>query len=286
MTRQRIIISLLLALLMLTNAWTPGFSETDLAPEPVKIPILMYHHIAEIATSEMVVTLSKFRSDMSYLKNANYNTIFVEDLIAYLNGVKELPENPVIITFDDGYTSNYAYAFPIAKEFGMKMTISIIGWSMGRTFEMDGETPIIPHFTWEEAKEMTASGLISLQNHTFDLHSPPGKSFAQRFKVNRGVLPLSGEHPKAYERRLTRDLIRHSIDMRDKLGKLPEIICYPYGAYTKLTEQLVKNMGFVGSFSTKPGIRLYASLDDLWEMPRFNVDESTDLSALLSTENN
>jgi len=283
--KLKMIIVATFVLIILATSLTPGFSASDLAPEPVKIPILMYHHIAEIANTEMVVTLDKFRSDMSYLKNAHYNAIFVEDLIAYLNGVKELPENPIMITFDDGYTSNYTYAYPIAKELGMKMTISIIGWSMGRSFEMNGVTPIIPHFTWEEAVEMTSSGLISLQNHTFDLHSPPGKSFAQRFKVNRGVLPLAGEHPKAYERRLTRDLMRHSIDMRERLGKQPEIICYPYGAYTKLTEQLVKSMGFTGSFSTKPGVRTYASLDDLWEMPRFNVDESTDLSVLLSIEN-
>ena len=96
------------------------------AHEEVKgivVPVLMYHHLSEDVSSEAVVSPSKFESDIKTLKAEGFTGIFLSDLHDYLNGHADLPEKPIIITFDDGYTSNYDYAYPIAKEHEMKITI-------------------------------------------------------------------------------------------------------------------------------------------------------------------
>jgi len=192
-----------------------------------------------------------------------------------------LHEKPILITFDDGYESNYLYAFPIMKELNMKFTISMIGWSVGRASFMDNMTPITPHFTWEQGREMMNSGLVDFQNHTYDLHSEAGLSYGMQRPAALGVLPLYGESTSLYEKRIKSDLSYMTFEMYKQLGVIGKILCYPYGAYTPETEAILKQMNFWGSLTVKPGIRSYASTADLWEMPRLNVDNETSVIEII-----
>lgn len=257
-------------------------NETHAEQRGVRIPVVMYHHLAEKAENSMTVTPQKFKEDLLAYKKAGYETITFNDLILYLNGFKTLPKKPLIITFDDGYRSNYQYAYPILKEMKMKAVISIIGWSVGRDRTNDGQA-IIPHFSWEEAKEMVNSGVIEIQNHTFDLHSPAGKSVGYGKDVGLGVTKMKGETENEYYTRLKEDLMKNNIEIYMHTGKMPTMIVYPYGAYSKETEMNVAQMGFVGSVTTKPGVRTYDDLSDLKDIPRINVTETLKGYALLKT---
>lgn len=237
----------------------------------IDVPVLMYHHISDEVKNGTVVTPEKFKQDMELLKEEGYEGIFLTELADYLNGYIELPEKPIVITFDDGYYSNYEYAFPIAKELEMKMTISVIGWSVGRTTFIDSDNPITPHFAWKEAKEMQDSGFVDIQNHTFDLHSPEGESYGYNTVANKGVLPFNEENFSVYKKRLMNDLLKLNIQIFNEVGNCSTFLTFPYGAYTDETERALKSIGFVGSLTTESGIRNYKSLSDLWEMPRVNV---------------
>ena len=85
------------------------------------LPILMYHDVTDGPTSDnpMVVTTEKLEGDLCWLKENGYHTILPRELTAG----EPLPEKPVMITFDDGYVSNYHLLFPLLQKYQMKAAI-------------------------------------------------------------------------------------------------------------------------------------------------------------------
>jgi len=119
-----------------------------------EIPILMYHAIAEEPTTEMTelfVRPSEMEEHIKYLVENDFQTITFEDL----DNIGAFPK-PVMITFDDGYECNYNILFPLLKKYNVKATIFAVAgsvWSKGRLSE-------------SQIKEMSDSGLVSIQSHT------------------------------------------------------------------------------------------------------------------------
>ena len=252
------------------------------APIPVRVPVLMYHSVEDqaIPGNGGVVSSAKFESDMKTLKEAGYEGIFFQDLENYLRGRGTLPKKPIMIIFDDGYENNYTHAFPIAKAYGMKFTVSIVGWSINiRSY------PSIPeyrsHFGFEEMKRMRESKLVDFQNHTYDLHSKNGLSQFGLIPVGKGVLPMAEEKPEAYKHRLSADLSKLNRLVRKELGYTPRVVVYPFGAYTKHSDQIAKSIGFTGSVTVRSGVRTYKTVNDLWKIPRINVPEELAGAALI-----
>ena len=102
-----------------------AFTEQDAAD----LPIIMYHHILKDSSrwGRYVIGPSVLEQDLAYLKEQGYETVTTEDVIAYVYQGTPLPEKPVMITFDDGYYSNYIYAYPLLKQYDMQGVLSIIG---------------------------------------------------------------------------------------------------------------------------------------------------------------
>lgn len=132
------------------------------------IPILMYHDVVpKVTNSSAQVSINQFKNQLQALLNAGYTPINFADYAAYKAGTGGLPKKPIIITFDDGYKSNYTNAYPILKEMQIEATYFVITSVVGKV------TAANDHFTWEEAKEMEKSGLIDIQSHT---HTHPNMS--------------------------------------------------------------------------------------------------------------
>ncbi|MEK3881273.1 polysaccharide deacetylase family protein [Paenibacillus sp. PL2-23] len=240
------------------------------AKEGMAMPILVYHHIDDdpYEPNSLITPPAKFREDMEAVKAAGFNTVLIHDLIDYVDGKKELPDNPLAITFDDGYYSNYEYAYPVLKELGMNATISIIGWSVGREEHRLPNKPFYPHFTWEQAKEMERSGVISIQNHTYDMHESDSSSGSLRV----GVLPMEGESTSAYAEAFRRDIGGMEALIEHRLENEVRVFTYPFGYYTHLSEQLLKDMGYRATLSTASGISVIKQGDprSLFALKRIN----------------
>lgn len=96
------------------------------------LPIVMYHDLTqdENATNKMTVTVERFRLDMEFLKEFGYTALLPADLIAIKRGTQQMPQKPIMITFDDGYRSNYDWAYPVLQQTGMKAAIAVVAYNI------------------------------------------------------------------------------------------------------------------------------------------------------------
>lgn len=247
-------------------------SSSLLNKEQEAIPILMYHHITTDSSkwNAAIISPKKFRKDMIYLKGLGYNPINFKDYLAYIENGDVLPDNPIFITFDDGYYSNYEYAYPILKKLDMKATYFIIGWSVGRSTFIDNDKPIIPHFTWEQAKEMYDSGYIDIQSHSFDMHSPEGVSYGYKRKCALGLGKMQNEDSLSYRNRLFDDTKKMIHLIEEKVGSKAVAFAYPYGISTETSEKIMTELGIKFTITTNTGI---SNTSDFRNLKRINTPQ-------------
>lgn len=233
----------------------------------VNVPIVMYHHIVSEDDGSNNITVDKFTSDLKAYQNAGYETIQYSDLINYVYDDVPLPDKPLIISFDDGYLSNYEIAYPILKQMNMKAVISIIGWSVGKQYDAVNASEIIPHFDWQAAKEMSDSGIIEFQSHSFDLHA-----IQKDDQVRKGVLQLPGEDTMNYIQIFKKDHDLMLESMITNLEKRPTFFTYPYGYYNPFTEGLLKTLGYYGSVTVDEGINVISrDPNSLFQLKRIDA---------------
>ena len=105
----------------------------------------MYHHIDEKGNEETTITPETFKSHINALEENGRNAVSLSQIEEYVYKGAELPENPVLITVDDGYMSNYSYGYPMLKEKGMKGAIFTVGSTFGKDTYKDTNNKIIPN---------------------------------------------------------------------------------------------------------------------------------------------
>lgn len=217
------------------------------AEKGVDIPVVMYHAVLKDKSrrGKYVIAPAEFENDVNWLTRQGYTTVLIEDLIAYTKG-GELPEKPILLTFDDGYYNNYLYAFETAKQYKCKFVISPIGRYTDLYSETGEENAYYSHATWKELREMADSGLVEVQNHSYDLHNSDGGRL--------GVKRLSGESAQAYETLLREDLGKAQDAIETNVGKRPTAFVYPFGAISRDTPELVKSMGFSATLTCEEKI--------------------------------
>lgn len=217
---------------------------TQLAPNELFVPVLMYHHIEinpkpyDPIYAALFVSPSQLDQQLSYLANHNYHSITLDDLSNALENKETLPQNPIILTFDDGYRSFYDNAFPLLKKYDMKAIQFVIS-------QVEGAPA---YLTWDQIIEMDKSGLVEIGAHT--RHHPYLTSLAKAAMV---------------------DEIRGSkSDIEQRLKHKVEWFAYPYGSYSQQIIQAVKDAGFKGAASTIYGTN--QSENNIFIFPRIMVD--------------
>ncbi len=245
----------------------------------VRLPILSYHNLSlEPSDSSMTVSVDAFRMQMQTIRDLGYTTVSPQQLVDYVERGVPLPEKAVMITFDDGYESNYTLAFPILQEFGFQATIFVIGVSVGKDSYKDTGYPIEPHFSMQQARQMQSSGLITVASHGYDVHEMQG---LDPDPIRRGVLRKDGESQKQYRKFLLGD----TAQMFTMLGESARFFAYPFGLHDSDSLNLLKEGGtcLTVLFNTKKSNTIYRGLpQSLFDLNRFAVYDDTDREALQS----
>ena len=203
---------LLVIMLLLTASVFGGYS----AINDAKIPVLTYHCIADepyTENAELFVTSSAFARQLDLLAEMGYTTIFADDIDRAAD-----VENPVAVTFDDGYEDNFLTAYPLLKERGMKATIFVISSMIGR----DG------YLTAEQIREMSESGVISIQSHT---------------ETHRSLTELTEEE-------LIAEFSHSKTALATAANREVRAVAYPYGAADFKVVRTAKEFFDVGFITT------------------------------------
>ena len=99
-----------------------------------RIVLLLYHDIVDtIPKNEYERNLDDFENDLKYIRINNYQVLSLEDLLLLEKGDLELITDGIIITFDDGFNSNYSMAFPLLSQYEMPGTFFIVPEWIGDT---------------------------------------------------------------------------------------------------------------------------------------------------------
>lgn len=193
------IIAVFTAVVMLAGSLlAKGVPAEPVMDEGIALPIIMYHGIIkdESRPGTYVVTADEFESDLKYLKENGYTTVVVQDLLDYVKKGTPLPKKPIMLTFDDGFYNNYVYAYPLLQSYGAKMVLSPVG-SFTDAFTKSGDKhAAYSYLNWEDIKTMSDSGLVEIQNHTYDLHSlDRSHNGSKRSAAKRRINTASGWSP-------------------------------------------------------------------------------------------
>ena len=184
------------------------------------VPVLNYHQINDEKHSALTLHVDQFKEQMEYLHNHGYNTITLNQLYDYLQNGTELPDKPIVITFDDGYVDNYKHALPILKEYNMKATLFMIS-----------DAANTPGFvSTEQMREMEAAG-FDIQGHT------------NHHKILTHMDPT--ELPDA--------ILGGKTSMEGILGEPIVYLAYPGGFNDMLVQYVTKQSGYKMAFTVQPG---------------------------------
>ena len=219
--KKKIIISLIVMILTLIGIIIIKHHKYSKRPD-IKIPVLLYHNfVLTVPESDpdnfnYINTPQSFEENIKTILENGYTIMSIKELNDANSEKTNLPTKPIIITFDDGYYSNYEYIYPILKKYNVKASILIVTDKIGK--EIDG----IKYLGWNECLEMQNSGLVEIYSHS-------------KKHVFYNKLPV----------REIRDDVKESYNVIEEyLGKQSiKVFAYPYGAYTKETVMALKNNG-------------------------------------------
>ncbi|MEA5082861.1 MAG: polysaccharide deacetylase family protein [Lachnospiraceae bacterium] len=227
------------------------------------VPILMYHGVEKESVSPWVVSEEQFNADMEFLARNYYTPLLAEDLTKIKKGEMEMPERPVMITFDDGYENNYTIAFPILKRTGMKATIAVIG----RLIRDENGSGRAGYLNWSQLKEMYDSGLVDVGSHTYNLHDLDAEGIYAG--TNNGIRQLEGEAVASYLKRTSDDLRKSVSDIESNVGNDVLYFAYPFGKTNSYFSSVIGNFGIRVSVTTSAGTANITN--GLNCMPRYTI---------------
>ncbi len=199
--------------------------------KPLILPILLYHRIGH---GKDATPPHLFRQHMRHLVDRGISGVPLSDfeLLAAGRGDQERPS--VMISFDDGSQDCLTEALPVLAEFDLHATVFLITGRMRGCNE--GRTPYGNALSWNEARELQASGRIALQSHS---HTHSAWPFSMA-----GQLLLAGELRQSRARLIA------------ELGGDDRTFCHlawPWGRCSTGFESLAKEIGYTHQYLVQRG---------------------------------
>src|SRR5438309_468565 len=205
--------------------------------------IFCYHLLVDkVRYPGTEITPAAFEAQMKELKDRGITVIPMQDLLAWKRGEKNIPPRCAVITFDDGYKSQYEVAWPVMKKYGYPFTMFIYTEGV-RGGALGGGGAI----TWEQLADMRDNGVDIeahsathqdlREGHTITLASPGGKKTRTK---------LTGPQ---YEQWVQNEVVGCKQLLEQRLGIKINCFAVPFGNYNEHVKELARNAGYEAMFT-------------------------------------
>jgi peptidoglycan/xylan/chitin deacetylase (PgdA/CDA1 family) len=211
-----------------------------------RLPILTFHAL-DHEPAPYSLSPQMFRHGMRQLHANGYTTIDLTDVAAMLCSGREFPPRTVAITFDDGYWSFYAEAFPVLREYGMRATVFLPtgdarhAASSERLPTLEGREML----GWPQIVELARSGIA------FGAHS----------MTHPDLRTLSTEA-------VAREILGSKDAIEDRLGQPVTSFAYPFGLFDARSRAVVQKHFTVG---VSDALGFVEPSSDPWTLERLDT---------------
>jgi len=250
---------------LVTHSQTAGAGNTSAAatlassskrvgpPGTDPVPILMYHVIAAPPPGApfpgLYVEPAEFAEQMQALERAGWHAVTLDQVAAYWRrGVPLGPGKPIVISFDNGYNSQYTQALPVLRR---------LGWVADENLQLSGLPPSQGGLGPSQIRGLLSAG--------WELDTQ-GISHADLITLD----PEQLHYQVAVARKTLQQRYHVPVNW----------FCYPSGHYDPTVEAAVKAAGFIGSTTVVPGWARPS--DDPYRLHRLRVLGGTSAEALVT----
>jgi len=242
-----------------------------------KVIVLTYHNVSPQKITNLTITPQRFEEDIKLLREKGFNFVSLRQTIDAINGKGKLPNNAILITFDDGLKGFYRYAMPIIKKYNIPtvnfvITSRIYNKGNKDSFSMNAD----------EIKDVLDSGLVEIQSHSHASHDYVyiNENLKMGGKLAyRAYSPVKKtyESQQDYERRVYDDLITSKKVLKDDFGIDSDVLCFPFGHYNKKVISIARKVGFKYFVTTEQGANIYGSMNKkIYRLPAGYNDMSSE----------
>ncbi len=224
-------------------------------PDGQRVLVLCYHDVVAALPPDAepeTIDTATLAAHLNWLQTEGYVAIDLDRLLrAYTEGAR-LPERAVLLTFDDGYQSAYTQVFPLLRAFGTPAVIALVGQWMetgaGQSVRYgERDLPRERFLSWDQARQMQASGLVEFASHSWDLHRGIAGDAAGSMQpaATTHMAQAGGryEDDGQWSARVRADLERNNAILSVRLGRHPRAIAWPYGRYNTELEAIAQSLG-------------------------------------------
>lgn len=287
----------------------PEAVQTGAQPaECMSVLILDYHQVLPTEedlekarkAGETGILLSDFKEDLNWLTQQGVNFVLPSDLKLASQGIYELPEKAVMLTFDGGYESFYTVVWPQLREQGAKGAVGVLGaeadlYSGSVEKEIDSS-----RLSWNQIAQMDRSEAVEIASMGYSLtedladwkKAPPKgqlSSFLSFLGFGNGDGKiLSDEGIKFYQDSLPQDLMTMDEKLRETLYHETDAYLVPAGCEGEETDGVLNQYGIAVSLcegvpaaEAETLWNVIEGRDSLYELTRIARGEEGSLQEML-----
>lgn len=228
------------------------------------LPVVMYHHVLreQSRLGDYVISPDELEQDLIWLREHGYQTVLPTQVLAWEEGRGELPEKPIMLTFDDGFLACYAYVLPLLEEYDCSAAFSIVGSYADRYTTQPDTRLNYAAMDWDTVCEMLKSGHAEIISHSYDMH---------RTSPRNGCARMAGESRKKYVQVLYQDLYTMQQRALEMTGQAPIALAYPFGERSDGAKEVVQQLGIQMTFTCFEKMNLLSHKQgELYDLGRIN----------------